>query len=229
MAKICNINFWIENDPPPPSEPFGGQLPLPGKCEYLPDRHFRPIWYLLVRHTPSTRIIILPNKCASLGQWHFRPTWNLLVRHTPSKRIAIFIRKFPGPDLSPKLVHCNLLCIEEQSPSKDADSPAAAVGKLCAVCTPTHGAGAEHVRAGEPGDARVGLGSSTNLASWTVSLLRATTLWAGPNLFNRWKHLLGFSQTRPSLCCANACGWSRQLGRHRWLHSLCFAYDQWHY
>ena len=145
MAKICNINFWIENDPPPPSEPFGGRLPLPGKCEYLPDRHFRP-------------------------------TWNLLVRHTPSKRIATFTRKFPGLDLSPKLVHCNLLCVEEQSPCKDADSPAAAVGKLCAVCTPTHGAGAEHVRAGEPGDARVGLGSSIYLASWTVSLLRATTL-----------------------------------------------------
>ena len=85
-------------------------------------------------------------------------------------------RKFPGLDLSPKLVHCNLLCVEEQSPCKDADSPAATVGKLCAVCAPTHGAGAEHVRAGEPGDARVGLGSSTNLASWTVSLLRATTL-----------------------------------------------------
>ena len=22
MAKICNINFWIENDPPPPLELF---------------------------------------------------------------------------------------------------------------------------------------------------------------------------------------------------------------
>ena len=93
-GKNLQYKFLDWKWPPPPSELFGGRLPLPGKCEYLPDRHFRPIWYLLVRHTPSTRIIILPNKCASLGQWHFRPTWNLLVRHTPSKRIAIFKGSF---------------------------------------------------------------------------------------------------------------------------------------
>ena len=36
MAKICNINFWIENDPPPPLQNFfrklirfgGARLPL---------------------------------------------------------------------------------------------------------------------------------------------------------------------------------------------------------
>ena len=43
MAKICNINFWIENEPPPPSELFrkfirfgGGRLPLPGSGKNVP-------------------------------------------------------------------------------------------------------------------------------------------------------------------------------------------------